>query len=571
MFAADLSWTEPDTEKVGQRRERIAKERSSPSAAPSIKSSRSSKTSVTSVADDKELWWTSSLRKAKSIKPNKKGRPGTSRSTGTEHSRKASSSIPRTLEIELPHELRDPTLQPAWTYSSTLSPTLPSGAPLDPPEYEVPELEGDLSSRGTNSTGSRSSHERQWSVKSPGKVKVIDEVHEVQQLSPRSFIARTTRMSSEAAEPEDIVPVSAPSEKRKKRAYSVKIEGGLDFEALKLQDQPDDVTALPSIDKQPSYASGLPDSNIVAWRPPPEWNIVLPGGLRHDKRLPPTPGDEEKEVAVARDSPIELTRFQRFIRRMESAGPKIILDRMKEEWHDPVDAEADEELILEKQLWVLTAFQLQNLGQSRTAPRPQCNTGKILELYGNLGKSFPGIVPFPWPDFSFSHIRASTLPSLVPSAKLPQVLRECYRLLAPGGLLEIRIMDAAPVRKSAGPKMRAWIEDRVSLNLERRFRCSKPCMLVPGWLAEAGFELPAASEKRQAMMRLPCAFDTNSSDVDAELSMQVGRALWKDIWGQFVDDDPDEPRWWWEDAEVAQECLERRTVFECGAIFAYKP
>lgn len=132
-------------------------------------------------------------------------------------------------------------------------------------------------------------------------------------------------------------------------------------------------------------------------------------------------------------------------------------------------------------------------------------------------------------------------------------------------------MDAAPVRKSAGPKMRAWIEDRVSLNLERRFRCSKPCMLVPGWLAEAGFELPAASEKRQAMMRLPCAFDTNSSDVDAELSMQVGRALWKDIWGQFVDDDPDEPRWWWEDAEVAQECLERRTVFECGAIFAYKP
>lgn len=182
----------------------------------------------------------------------------------------------------------------------------------------------------------------------------------------------------------------------------MKIEGGLDFEALKLQDQPDDVTALPSIDKQPSYASGLPDSNIVAWRPPPEWNIVLPGGLRHDKRLPPTPGDEEKEVAVARDSPIELTRFQRFIRRMESAGPKIILDRMKEEWHDPVDAEADEELILEKQLWVLTAFQLQNLGQSRTAPRPQCNTGKILELYGNLGKSFVSCVVMTLSDRSVS-------------------------------------------------------------------------------------------------------------------------------------------------------------------------
>lgn len=45
--------------------------------------------------------------------------------------------------------------------------------------------------------------ERQWGWKSPGKIKVIDEVHEVQQLSPRSFVARTTRRSSEVAEPEE--------------------------------------------------------------------------------------------------------------------------------------------------------------------------------------------------------------------------------------------------------------------------------------------------------------------------------------------------------------------------------
>lgn len=159
MFAADLSWTEPDTEKVGERRERIAKERSTPSAAPSVKSSRSSKASVSSIADDRELWWTSNLKKAKSLNPIRKPklRPGTSRSTATQQSRKASSTLPRTVEIEIPNDLRDPSLQPAWTYSSSLSATLPSGAPLDPPEYEVPELEGDYSSRGTNSSGSRSS------------------------------------------------------------------------------------------------------------------------------------------------------------------------------------------------------------------------------------------------------------------------------------------------------------------------------------------------------------------------------------------------------------------------------
>ncbi|KAF2686530.1 hypothetical protein K458DRAFT_362655 [Lentithecium fluviatile CBS 122367] len=299
-----------------------------------------------------------------------------------------------------------------------------------------------------------------------------------------------------------------------------------------------------------------------------------------------------------------MTRFQRFIRRMESAGPRVILDRLKEEWHDPIDEEANEELLLEKQLWVLTAFQLQNLGGSRTTPKPQCNTGKILELYGNLAEVFqlsamhsrhkvhylttepqrpmplpgnvsyltvpqPGVLPYPWPDCTFSHIRASTLSSLVPSAKLPELLRECYRLLAPGGMLEIRNMDAAPVRKTAGPKMRAWIEDRLSLNLERQFRCSKPCMLVPGWVSDAGFELLTPTDG-VGVMKLPCAFDPYSFDVDAELKTMVGRALWKDIWGSFIEPDPVEVAWWWEDEGVMQECLERQTVFECGAIYAYK-
>ena len=166
MFSADLSWVDPDTEKVGERRERIAKERSSSSAAPSLRNSISSKSSI---PDDRELWWTSGLKKAKGLKPSKKGRPDTSHSTLD--TRKASYSLPRTLQHEPSDDLRDPTLQPAWTYSTTLFTTLPSGAPLDPPEHEVPELEGDLSSRCTNSSGSRSSRKssntsfRQFSIK----------------------------------------------------------------------------------------------------------------------------------------------------------------------------------------------------------------------------------------------------------------------------------------------------------------------------------------------------------------------------------------------------------------------
>ncbi|KAF1951447.1 hypothetical protein CC80DRAFT_481054 [Byssothecium circinans] len=611
MFSADLSWTEPDTEKIGQRKERIARERLSSSTTPSIKSaSRSSKASVRSIPEERELWWASSLRKAKSLKPLVKKpslRPGTSHSNTTEVSRKPSTAHSRHVEIEIPHDFRDPSQHPAWTYSTTISSKLPSGQPLDPPVYEVPELEGDLSSRCTISSGSRSSHERQWSLRGLGKAKVINEAQEPQQHSPRSLVGRTTSRSSDTRYSEDIVRITVSDEKQKRRAYSVRA-GRQEHEGRKVQKPEEHVVPVPPSDRpHSSYTNGLADTKLVAWKPPPDWQVGLAEVQeqlkQQEKQHAPTPAVLDG-IAIAQNTLLELTRFQRFIRRMETAGPKVILDRLKEEWHDPIDSEADEEVQLEKQLWVLTAFQLQHVGRLNTVPKPRCNTGKILELYGNLAEVYqlsamhprhkvqylttepqrpmplpgnvsyttvpvPGILPFPYPDSIFTHIRASTLPSLVPSSELPKILRECHRLLAPGGMLEIRIMDAAPIRKTAGPKMKGWIEDRLSINLERHFRCSKPCMLVPTWVKDAGFELADSPDGAQ-VMKLPCAIDNNSSDIDVELKARVGRELWKNIWGEFVDDDPHEAHWWWEDEEVMQECLERQTVFECGAIFAHK-
>ncbi|KAL1599776.1 hypothetical protein SLS60_007580 [Paraconiothyrium brasiliense] len=309
----------------------------------------------------------------------------------------------------------------------------------------------------------------------------------------------------------------------------MKSDGCMGLERLKLQDQPEqDVAPVTPIETHRSHANGFASSKLAAWVPPNDWNILQPYGAeelqdienprKQRKVLPPTPVLDG--IAMAQNSLLELTRFQRFIRRMESAGPKVILDRLKEDWDDPNDEETNEELHLEKRLWVLTAFQLQNTGRLQSNPQPKCNTGKILEMYGDLG------------------------------------------------VLEIRVMDAAPVRKTAGPLLRAWIEDRLSINLEKTFRCSKPCMLFPGWIADAGFELPQVEGVNQ-VMQLPCAFD--GSCVDAELKMLVGRALWKDIWGPYVDaDETDEPQLWWEVDEIVEECLKHRTVFECGAIFAYK-
>ncbi|KAF2745394.1 hypothetical protein M011DRAFT_469450 [Sporormia fimetaria CBS 119925] len=182
----------------------------------------------------------------------------------------------------------------------------------------------------------------------------------------------------------------------------------------------------------------------------------------------------------------------------------------------------------------------------------------------------PGMIPLPYLGCSFSHIRTSKLPSLVPSSQLPQLFSEFHRVLAPGGMLEIRVMDAAPVRSTAGPKMRMWIEDRLLLNLEKKFRCSKPCSLISTWLFEAGFDLPAASRSEAGdTMKLVGVAPTSASIYD-KLSMLVGRAMWKDIWGDYVSEALGESRWWWEDEEVVAECVAHQTVFECGAIFAFK-
>jgi hypothetical protein len=141
MFATDLQLAK-EAETVGARRERKARERSTRAA--SIDTSISSKSSAST---ERELWWSAGLKKAKNIKPRIL-RPSTGQSTSSQKAHKK-------LDLGLARDFKDPALQPAYTYSSTLSPTLPSGDSLQFQESEVPELEGDISSRRTGSTLSR--------------------------------------------------------------------------------------------------------------------------------------------------------------------------------------------------------------------------------------------------------------------------------------------------------------------------------------------------------------------------------------------------------------------------------
>ena len=51
-----------------------------------------------------------------------------------------------------------------------------------------------------------------------------------------------------------------------------------------------------------------------------------------------------------------------------------------------------------------------------------------------------------------------------------------------------------------------------------------------------------------------------------ELQSVVGRLLWKEMWGQFVEGE----KWWWEDEKVVEECESLGTYWEYAIIHAVK-
>lgn len=85
---------------------------------------------------------------------------------------------------------------------------------------------------------------------------------------------------------------------------------------------------------------------------------------------------------------------------MDAASPKIILERLKEEWMGVADASVYRELELEKQLWMLAA--LKALHSDYPASNPDgrgvessaLTSKKLLSLYENKGKLYqPHLLP----------------------------------------------------------------------------------------------------------------------------------------------------------------------------------
>lgn len=231
---------------------------------------------------------------------------------------------------------------------------------------------------------------------------------------------------------------------------------------------------------------------------------------------------------------------------------------------------------------------------------------------------FPNVAPILSPAMSctplsaspqaFSDIYAQPLPALVSASDIPLVLRNMHRALKPQGALHLLLIDPAPARSVTGPKLQAWLDEHLLLNLERRFRCTSPTRLFPTWLRDAHFQLGAGAK---VVCQFPAVFkegeekdEKKETDekpqpepepeptVQTEKSTQestsqpppeqplpppppdnygrlrclVGQKLWQEIWGPHVT----ARNWWWEDEACREECLRLGTVWEYHIVDAVK-
>lgn len=173
---------------------------------------------------------------------------------------------------------------------------------------------------------------------------------------------------------------------------------------------------------------------------------------------------------------------------------------------------------------------------------------------------------------AFSAVNCLPIASILPSSDLPRLLQNIFRVLAPGGFLNMVIVD--PMPNPAGPALRKWLDENLIFNLEQQFRCTNPSRNFPVWLLEAGLRAKGSvitTARFQAIIPPGDSSSNNSGSVSEgaimrELRTVIGRMLWREIWGPFVGAD----KWWWEVPKIVEECVSRDTCWSYSVIAACK-
>ncbi|XDG02311.1 hypothetical protein ABKA04_001926 [Annulohypoxylon sp. FPYF3050] len=356
--------------------------------------------------------------------------------------------------------------------------------------------------------------------------------------------------------------------------------------------------------------------NPDAWKPPHEWDCSPTkenAAMSDEEGLQPSPvgGDSDQCMSPS------LAALQREVKMMAAASPELMLANIKSSMGHSSDATVYKELEMSKKRWMFSALQSEGYipfaecadkrpasptsSKSSIYPRilalyeTQASTSFLAAIHPHASIShlspkpispnlFPNVHPILVPAISacsgsrplapqlYSTVTCLPMPALFPSSEIPPMLRHIYRCLAPGGALHLTLIDPQPVSSSMGPKLRQWLFEKLLIQLEKKCRTTYPSGTFPAWLAVAklrgfGSTITTVSVRAVHDCASPMEEDVKKTTaVESELRCLIARMLWQEVWGNFVHAD----RWWWEEEDIVQECIERGTYWQYSHIVAVK-
>lgn len=213
----------------------------------------------------------------------------------------------------------------------------------------------------------------------------------------------------------------------------------------------------------------------------------------------------------------------------------------------------------------------------------------------NMEANYWADIPaLPYRDSFMDLISSRSIALVLRSSQWPVFVQECVRVLRPGGVLEVTILD--PMPRNCGPLLRRWTAKNLILGLERRFLVTHPAMIIPMW-----FDDVSDFDRRE---RMTLAYSAIADEVTQDLSLAsqevvhghpqseeadrssrrdlqrlrtaVGRHFYQALYNVPVPEvcqrqpgnsELEAPRestrhWWWKDPAIVRECKEQGTMFE---------
>ncbi|PSN70730.1 hypothetical protein BS50DRAFT_545644 [Corynespora cassiicola Philippines] len=321
-----------------------------------------------------------------------------------------------------------------------------------------------------------------------------------------------------------------------------------------------------------------------------------------------------------------LAPFNRALAKMENAGSRIISARLSEEWEGLDDDESFEEVIFEKRLWALTAYQrltqnkhLQSPAHELLAHSRPADQRRILNLHGSLADgwmlaaNYPAATVYtvssaknsrppttypaplnhhslylpsassasPFPNEYFDAIVSRTVATILRNDEWARSFFDCMRTLKPGGQIEVLSID--PHMSSEGSQTALWVDEHLTCRLEAHGLSRQASDTVLDTMEIVGLDnirrarvaLPAHSPKAAARAapppshNMPAPSPQDTMDTSRMMAL-LGRHFYQDLYGSFVHASQGE-EWFWGRKDLRDECERYRTKMVLTIACALKP